>query len=483
MNPRRLEPIVHAAWTASWFDGDPSLAALFGAPPTEPNLRARAAGLSANPEGLRCVTWDGSAPGPESLVVVAGQQPVLLGGPGLVVHKCASAIALAASQTRALGREVRPVFLLATQDHDSSEIDHLDLIRDSSGSLHRVRAKIRPRSEMFARSRWDERTFGEAESQIDTSCVPDGVLSTGSAVADHVRALLLDLFAGTGLGVVLAHELPGEPTGRILARALDDPRGARASLEHGAAALERAGLRVPFDPADRRPLVLCSRDGRRRRLTEHELDEARTDLAAQLDDYSPHAAVRPLVQAAALPVLAQVVGPSELLYLGQARTLHEWAGVPAPLLVPRMEATRVQPDELDRAAELLGRVTAADGLADPELGRLAAEAAQATQALTAAVRQRAPGLSARARRFDRRIQRDLERWVRAPEHHRLGRDGLLERVRPRGRSQDAVLAWLPDALAAPDRHGWAEQLIQLAEPTKAPNHILYAAQALETDHG
>ncbi|HTE04781.1 MAG TPA: bacillithiol biosynthesis BshC, partial [Planctomycetota bacterium] len=146
----RRPAIVHASWTADWWQGDgasatrsPSgtvsgtartvrSAALEAAFGSAPSLAALAAAADARARAGTPREWTTLLHGPaardvpaDALVVVAGQQPVLLGGAALVAHKAATAIALAKLLAREWRRPVVPVFLLATEDHDTSEVDHL----------------------------------------------------------------------------------------------------------------------------------------------------------------------------------------------------------------------------------------------------------------------------------------------------------------------------------------------------------------------
>ena len=59
---------------------------------------------------------------PGSMVVVAGQQAGLLGGPMLTIAKALTAIAHAERLTVETGKPVVPVFWAATEDHDVDEV-------------------------------------------------------------------------------------------------------------------------------------------------------------------------------------------------------------------------------------------------------------------------------------------------------------------------------------------------------------------------
>lgn len=469
---RRLPtPRVHGAWTKDWWVGDPGLTRLFGKAPGIDQavaLAARLQGPEQWTEALR--PSNGDPVDPDSVVVLAGQQPVLGGGPLLVAHKAATAVAYARALQPHLDRPVVPVFLIATQDHDTSEVDHLDLIDPLNGHMKRIRCALGPRHETFSRCSWDSEIFKDFQGVLKSFCRSDNrsliqSLATSPA-AEHVAQLMETAFAGTGLQIVEAHRLRG-PSSVILNRALAQPSELGARLAEGEARLRSCGFPRSFDPADPRPLVLESRDGRRRRIDVAD-EMASRRLAENPDDFSPHAALRPIVQAATLPVVAQVCGPSEILYLGQARGLHQLFGVTAPQLVPRLEATRVLPGELETLDQDL-QPPASRAPVDKPLANLLGS----LDAFRATVSDVDPGVAARVDRFAARATRDAHALAESPEWR--GRSGRGEpRLRPRGRFQDAVLGWFPDAFGPHALPTWAEDIIQLSQPFEPPHHVLHA---------
>jgi len=484
--PLRLRrPRVHRSWTHAWWEGDEAWSARLGPAPGTTALDAVAAGLERrrfDPSWTRALRGRTAARVPgDALAVVAGQQPVLAGGAALVVHKAASAIVLARRLAERWGRVVVPVFWIATQDHDGSEIDHVDLTDPARRTLRRVAARVRPGHDAFWRSTWDPTSWRAAVDELATLAeLREPWLAALDAqredapVDAHVAALLDELFGAHGLVTVAAHEV--EPLARdVLDAVLREPAPAHASLAEGARALAALGETAPFDPDDPRPLVLESREGRRQRLEAGD-EDARARLSRHPDDFSPHAALRPVLQARALPVVAQVVGPSELLYLGQARGLHEVFDAPPPVLVPRLEATRVEPGELASLREDPER--AQSWLDGPETEGELVEAEQRLLAAARAFGERVlavePSLAGRARRFLGTVRKGARRLAAAPAWRRSGLGRRRDTLRPRGRPQDAVLAWLPDAARAPSPACYADHLLALADPLAPPAHVLHA---------
>jgi bacillithiol synthase len=477
----RRAPLVHAPWTHAWWQGRADLVEIFGPPPSPTSLAAAAAAQSRRtlPAWTSWVqSASGRAPPADALVVLAGQQPVLAGGAALVAHKAATAVRLARDLSQSLRRPVVPVFLLADEDHDSSEVDHVDVVDEASGSLRRLRCALTPRSAPFKAAAWDADGLRAALAAVaDLSGEHAGQLNRRFAdvpaapAAAHVAALLLDALGSHGLLCVEANRLT-HAAAPILEAALAHPAWGSEALAEGARRLEGAGLRSSFDPTDPRPLLLETRELRRRRLEASD-DGAARRFAAAPDAFSPHAALRPVVQAAALPVVAQVCGPSELLYLGQARALHGRFGVAPPVLVPRLEATRVTAAQLRelggdlRGVDLEEAARRSHPLAAEERALL-----EAAERLARAVAQAAPELAGRARRWRAKAEGTARRLAAAPHWHGA-RGALWSALRPRGRPQDTVLAWLPDAWRAGRPAEWAARIVELCAPLDPPEHVLH----------
>lgn len=299
-------------------------------------------------------------------------------------------------------------------------------------------------------------------------------MSPGQSLADHV-AHLLDLTLGAhGLYLVEAHRLREEPTTAILRQGLTDAPDLARTLSRGAEALQSVDRRPAFDPADPRPLVLESRNGRRRRLEPDDkgaLDRLEADPAS----FSPHAALRPIVQAAGLPVVAQVCGPSEIVYLGQARQLHELFDVPAPALIPRLEATHLDPASFDpneSPASLLSRLDLAASPTPAQADEM--DLLAAAHRFAGAMGAQDPGLGSRLQRFEERLARTVRRLAEAPHWRGRGQLGPAQAIHPRGRYQDSVLSWLPQAWSAGDPAGWGEHIISLSRPMTEPEHVVHA---------
>ena len=88
------------------------------------------------------------------------------------------------------------------------------------------------------------------------------------------------------------------------------------------------------------------------------LTELLAELDARPERFSPNVVMRPLYQDSLLPTVAYVAGPGEVAYFAQFQPAYEWAGLPMPLIHPRVTATLIE-ERLERILKKF-RITAED---------------------------------------------------------------------------------------------------------------------------
>lgn len=271
---------------------------------------------------------------PDGVAIVTGQQPAVGGGPLYSLVKTAHAIAVA----RALGSTAAPVFWCASEDHDLGEAGHADLIaRD--GSIQRFSSSLGGgRSSLRFRpaSLWWDGLLSHCRAHLG-----DG-LGHAWLEAQHPQAdegmgawtcrLLRTLFARHGLLCIEGHAL--RPLWRDRIRTALDAWPA-AALAHQRQQVLATGADDAFGELAVAPLFTDRVDGRLPVVG----NEARAVYAESPDDLSPGAALRPILQQAALPAIAYVGGPGELAYHRFITPLYSVLGVPPPQLIPRCSLT------------------------------------------------------------------------------------------------------------------------------------------------
>jgi bacillithiol biosynthesis cysteine-adding enzyme BshC len=305
---------------------------------------------------------------PEGVAVVTGQQVGLFGGPLYTIYKTLTTLQLAKRLREETGRPVAPVFWLAGEDHNFTEIAHASLLR------HNDPAGVHLPEPRFA---------GRNPGPVGRLAFEDGLAETLDALDDTLPG---SDFKPPLMEAVRAAYAPGTPLGLAFARFLRallpeeaglvfiDPDDAR--LKAQVAPLFRQEIEAPrateecvaeagehlqalgyhaqisarpanfflLDEKGRLPLDLAA-DGRFSVRGTPRAPHAK-ELLERLDAtpaaFSPNVALRPLVQDRLLPTAAYVAGPAEVAYHGQLGGVYERFGIEQPLLYPRASATLVE---------------------------------------------------------------------------------------------------------------------------------------------
>ncbi|HZG88272.1 bacillithiol biosynthesis cysteine-adding enzyme BshC [Paenibacillus sp.] len=305
---------------------------------------------------------------PEALVVVGGQQAGLFTGPMLVVYKAITVLKTARIAERQLGRPVVPVFWIAGEDHDWDEANHTYAVTPQL-ALQKLSIAHPSPDKRTAVSRttptpeaWAEAIASFAGALQDTEFKP-GILDSLRGIAAESRSLS-DAFAKTmsllfgkhGLVLIDADD-PGLRAAESamfrellskqaeLSRALKE--GERAVAERGyplQAESAEDGFNVfLFADGERKLLfrdgdVAVDRKGAVRLAVDELLQLAERDAAS----FSNNALTRPLMQEYVFPVLATVLGPSEIAYWSTLREAFHLFGQRTPIVVPRQQFTLLE---------------------------------------------------------------------------------------------------------------------------------------------
>lgn len=431
---------------------------------------------------------------PGTLAVATGQQPGLLGGPLLSLHKAAGAIARARRLADATGAAVVPVFWVASEDHDVAEIDRA-VVLDATGrpralSLglaadRRSVCDVPVEPAAVARVLEDLRTALPA-TERGAEALALAAPPQGADVGAWFAALLARVLGDTGLVFVEPRHLAphaGEVYATLLERAEAIEEGVRAEGEARrargqSAPLEREAGTAPLfvREAPGGPRARVRVEGERVLVRDRAAPLERRALAARLRDEpglgSGDVVGRVFVQDALLPVVEIVAGPTELAYLAQVGGGARAVGRPFPALVPRPSAIWVDGRSADAlaafgveaAAVAEGRASSPPADAGPgapadALGTALEDlVARVTALREAASSERAPdgGPSSVLRDLDA-VRGDLEKAMRRRGDERAALAGrgrarferLVHALRPLGEPQERVLS--PVSLVA--RHG------------------------------
>ncbi len=455
-----------------------------------------------------------------AVAVVTGQQPGLLGGPLFTAYKAVTAIMLARRAEGLLGVPVVPVFWVASDDHDFSEVNAAWAV-DRRGRLQELRLPgvqgaipggaypVGARALQLAGTLAEVAGAGPHGQYPHTAEVTAFALAAGrrsASLAEWFARLMARLFSRHGLVLLdprLA-ELRAE-AGEVLAEAVARREEVAGALRAAGEALGARGFPAAFARGDQAYLFM--EEGQRRTglvwdgrsfadrrgsfwAAERELESA---IRSHPEKFSPSAALRPVVQEVLLPTLCQVAGPGELTYLAQLKEVFSLFGLEMPPVRPRLSLTMVPPEvavALERFGISYGEVAAGLGerlraelaslddvgleavfaahrgaiaAAYGELARRLSPFGEGMAALVAGNRDRvlrqAAYLEAKAWQHHRRRNREVVAAFRAMESW----------LRPGGAMQEQRLGWL--ALAF--RLGWGLADVLLEAPLTPEHHLAY----------
>lgn len=428
----------------------------------------------------------------KTLCVMGGQQVEFLGGPLFVLYKIVSIIRAASRLSKRLDVPVVPVFWLASEDHDFTEINHTRWI-DDSGALRTISFEWdghgRP-IEQLPITHEIRQAFAEAKEKIRFLNAADASLFTPGANDDycmwHAR-LWSRLFADDGL-VLVEPRLLRPLAGRFFARALNEPLEIRNCLTRGAEQLTTSGYDVLLDPEQSGGLFTITPDHMRQRVepvsSRHAFDAATT--------YSADAALRPLLADELFPCVANILGPSELAYHAMLRPLYEQWHIPQPLAIPRQGATLLSEKEAQLLSafgidasealeptfnplELAKRVASEDLRAEFEGAR--SRISETLRPLCDTVSQIDPGLEARWHQTLAQVHHQLDRLEERASRADLARRGLsVKRLQalkpamlPKEKPQERILSGF--SMIAKYGVEWIHRMIASEEDETQSDHV------------
>ena len=442
---------------------------------------------------------------PGTVVVLAGHQPVLFGGPLLVWHKIATALALSEELRRLPGApKVVTLFWNHSDDHDWGEANHCFLLNPNL-DLQRVRVSL-PASgkatcrvgvshslrDLLALVRELAPDTREAQAILDAFAPEEG-----ETLGGHVARLFFRAFGDRGL-LVLEPDALSDVFFEPLRQWAAEAEAFRRDLATQAGELQDRGFEVTLHPEA--PLFYeIGPEGKRRAVPD--------GLAfGHGGRPSPGALMRCLFQDRILPTLAYVAGPGELGYQALIQAFYERIGLSRPVLVPRASWTLVESrlagwlerwklslGDLDQGvpsveAKIVGQEggqAVIDEGPSQTLEDLSASLAEGIARIEPQVAKIDSKLLLPLDRFRVRAQSELERLALKIRHQQRNLSGawrkharrLCVELRPRGELQERVLAGLQLYL----RHGAAlpKGLVQVVQGVPKQHGLLLLEERIE----
>lgn len=298
----------------------------------------------------------------DTYTVTTAHQPTLLLGPLYFVYKAISTINLAITVQKVTGKQIIPIFVLGSEDHDLDELNHIRLFNKEirwspniggpvgtmpAATLGPVLEELRPilGDTENARTLWDK---------IERCC------TQSTTFADATQALLHTLFGRFGLVVfnmnhpdlkrkfipIMWDDLSRQTAHRLVTQTIEKLAG----LGFKGQAIPRDINLFYMQPGSRERIVF---ENGQYQVLHTDLTFTPEAMKKELEQYperfSPNVLLRPLFQELILPNLAYVGGGGELAYWLERLPLFEHYGIPYPILIRRNSVLWFDKDSIKRS--------------------------------------------------------------------------------------------------------------------------------------
>ena len=269
-----------------------------------------------------------------TVCVIGGQQAGFLGGPLYTVYKILSIVRLSSWLAETLSIPVVPVFWIATEDHDFTEINRAVFLEED-GALRTISFDWRERGRPIEELPITPEVADAAEQALarlsDDARIPFEPGEDNDYGTWHAR-IWSRLFADEGL-VLVEPRVVRPLCGPFFQEALRRDEDVTRALRDGAESVRAAGYEPLLDADRAGTLFRFDETGARVRVVRpaDHIDRA----LEKPSNYSPDAALRPILADRLFPTVANVLGPGEIEYHALLRPLYELFGVPQPIAAPR----------------------------------------------------------------------------------------------------------------------------------------------------
>lgn len=299
----------------------------------------------------------------DTKTVLTGQQAGLLLGPNYTISKAITAIKLA-QKLSTDKKKVVPVFWVASQDHDTEEVDHTYLL-DFKEELLRLSIDLpvdTPVGKIALDDNWPEQIAKEIKALdykepflTEALDLINDSFNASDSYSDWFIAMLYQILGPYGLIIIDPMQAEVAELFRPLFEAeLDKPLESSRLINKAADELEILGYKAQIGRAEGASNLFLE-ENLKRQLLKFDGKEfytpsgsySKAELLEILDKnptaITPAAGLRPISQDFILSTIATVVGPGELAYFSQLKEVFELYNVTMPLIQPRLTATVLEP--------------------------------------------------------------------------------------------------------------------------------------------
>ncbi|TDL98781.1 bacillithiol biosynthesis cysteine-adding enzyme BshC [Macrococcus brunensis] len=292
-------------------------------------------------------------------VVIGGQQAGLFISPLYTIHKIISIIVLAEEQSKALNTQIVPVFWIAGEDHDFSEVNHAYLYNSDKNKMQKL--KVASKREAEDSVSHFELTEGEMTATITafvsqlleterTKSIYDQLMKLPLNWTAHFKQLIHELFKSYGLILIDSADAELRQLEKEqLLWMFDHHADIDAAFHNGQQKMDSYSIETTTNVH-----LFMSRDGKRQLLNEENgryylgksddsftKEEVRSMIETSPERFSNNVVTRPLMEELMFNTLAFIGGPAEVRYWGELHAVFQFAEREMPVVMPRMRLTYV----------------------------------------------------------------------------------------------------------------------------------------------
>lgn len=290
-------------------------------------------------------------------VVIGGQQAGLFISPLYTIHKIISIIVLAEEQSQALGTQIVPVFWIAGEDHDFSEVNHAYLYNESQRRMEKFKVATKREAEDSV-SHFDlteeemAATVTAFISQLHeterTQTLYNQLMQLPLNWTAHFKHLVHELFKNYGLILIDSADAGLRQLEKDqLLWMFDHHAEIDAAFQEGQRKMDSYSIETTTNVH-----LFMSVEGKRQLLNEVEgryylnksddsftKEELRSLIEHSPERFSNNVVTRPLMEEQLFNTLAFIGGPAEVRYWGELHAVFRFAEREMPIVMPRLRIT------------------------------------------------------------------------------------------------------------------------------------------------
>jgi len=296
----------------------------------------------------------------ETYAVITGQQPGLFSGPLYTIYKAISTIVLCErlSTPKCL---LVPIFWNASEDHDLSEVNHINLFRENEpyeihydsiqenvalSHLSLDRSELKKMLTIIAEASPNSEFKGVLLRELEE------ITRKSSTIGNFFSRFMVHFFGEMGLIMVEPQPIRDLMV-PVFEKLIKQPTECTRILNKAGFELDKLG----YSPKIHKRSNMCNfflfnEYGKRLRVTYNgefktaEETFRERELLNLLDTnpsrFSANAVTRPITQDLLFPTFAYVAGPNEIAYQAQLKRLYDFFSLEMPIVFPRFGATIIE---------------------------------------------------------------------------------------------------------------------------------------------